>query len=120
MITKEIFIKMLNKIEEFIAETERWEAFGLSIFEQPIQTIPWEIIDIWIDTHFTADGNEWIYWYLFERKSIITGEILPCYDENDQIFYVKDVSDLWDLVKDYIISEDEKVCPITKEPCTNS
>lgn len=122
MITKELFIKMMDAAEKFSEEVDRWSNFGIDVYDLPIGFIPWEMFDCWVDSHFDVDGQDWIDWYLWERKSLTTGEILPCYDENDSEFYVKDPSDLWELVVSHIINnKTDSSCPFYKsEKCTNS
>lgn len=101
--TKEIFVRMMTAAEAFDNEVERWNDFGIELYELPIGEIPWEMFNCWLDTNFNSNGKDWINWYLFERKSIFTGEILPCFDENDNEFYVKNPEDLWSLVENHQI-----------------
>lgn len=114
MISKELFIKTINLMEKYDSEIDKWIDFGLDIFETPLCSIPCEIFNCWIDSHFNTDGKDWIDWYLYERKSIITKEILPCYDENDNKFYVNSVEDLWNIVKDYRLNG----CSFKSEKCS--
>jgi hypothetical protein len=100
MITKETFIQMISLVERFNEEINRWDDFGLNILDQPIISIPWEIFDTWTNSNFNEDGADWINWYIYERISIITKELLPCYDEEGNIFYVNTPEELWNLVKD--------------------
>ena len=51
------------------------------------------------DYYKDEDGREWISWYLFERKSFITGDILPWYDEEGNEHICNDAEDLWEIVK---------------------
>ena len=122
MITKKLFIKMMNAAERFSAETDRWSNFGIDIYDLPIGLIPWEMFNCWMDSHFDVDGQDWIDWYLWERKSLTTGEILPCYNEDDSEFYVKDPADLWELVASHVINtQTDSSCPYYKsEKCINS
>jgi len=100
---KEIFVKMMTVAEKFAAELERWDDFGIELYELPIGELPWQIFDAWVDTNFNSDGKDWITWYFWERKSIFTGEILPCYDENNNEFYINTPDDLWELVKNHLV-----------------
>ena len=122
MITKSMFIEMLNLAEKFDAEVTRWSEFGIDIFDLPISEIPWQMLTTWFKHNFDIDGQDWIDWYLWERKSIVTGDILPCYDEHDNEFYVKTPEDLWELVKNHItLPCADSRCKLSKsESCTNS
>lgn len=95
------FVAMVNAIEKYDAEVERWADFGIELYELPICEIPWKIINIYLEEIFNEDGVDWINWYIYERKSIITGEVLPCWDEEGKEFYVNTPEDLWKLVEQH-------------------
>ena len=101
MITKEIFLKFIDAAEKYDSEIERWSDFGINIFEQAIIDYGWELYNLFLETNFTEEGIDWVNWYMFERVSIVTGELLSCYDENGSEFYVYNSEQLWDLVKEY-------------------
>ena len=122
MLDKKLFIKMINTAENFISEIDRWQDFGIDVFEMPLCEIPWEMFDCWIDSHFNCDGKDWITWYLWERKSF-TGEILAIYDENDNKIYINNPEDLWNLVEPQLLTICiDNECPMSKNntECTNS
>lgn len=93
------FVSLINAIEKYNAEVERWEDFGIELYELPICDIPYDIINMYIEEMFNEDGQDWISWYLYERKSVFTGEVLPCYDEENNQFFVNTPEDLWKLVE---------------------
>lgn len=95
------FVAMINTIEKYDAEVERWADFGIELYELPICELTWELINMYLEEMFNKDGVDWINWYIYERKSIITGEILPCWDEEDKEFYVNTPEDLWKLVEQH-------------------
>jgi hypothetical protein len=95
------FVAMINAIEKYDAEVERWADFGIELYELPICELTWELINMYLEEMFNEDGVDWINWYIYERKSIITGEILPCFDEEGKEFYVNTPEDLWELVEQY-------------------
>lgn len=103
MLTKENFIDFINVASNYDTELTRWSDFGIDLFELPIAELGWNLFTIFVETHFNEDGQDWINWYMFGRKSVVTGEVLPCYDENGQKFYVNNAEDLWELVKDKLI-----------------
>lgn len=106
MINKSLFIKMINTAEEFDAEIDRWGNFGIEVCEMPIGNIPWTMFNYWIESHFDNDGIDWIKWYLWDRKSINTNEILPCYNPDGTKFFVYTPVELWDLVESHILKSD--------------
>lgn len=95
------FVAMINAIEKYDAEVERWNDFGIELYELPICEIPWKIINMYLEEMFNEDGVDWINWYIYERKSIIAGEVLPCWDEEGKEFYVNTPEDLWKLVEQH-------------------
>lgn len=121
MINKNLFIKMMKAAEEFITESDRWDGFGIEIYEMPIGSIPWIMFDCWVDCHFNEDGRDWINWYLWERKSINTNEILPCYEPDGTQFFVRNPSDLWNLVSSCLLKPDNFCVNYENcQGCTNS
>lgn len=95
------FVAMINAIERYDAEVERWADFGIELYELPICELTWELINMYLEEVFNEDGVDWINWYIYERKSIITGEVLPCFDEEGKEFYVNTPEDLWKLVEQH-------------------
>ena len=95
------FVAMINAIEKYDAEIERWADFGIELYELPICELTWELINMYLEEMFNKDGVDWINWYIYERKSIITGEVLPCFDEEGKEFYVNTPEDLWKLVEQH-------------------
>ena len=95
------FVAMINTIEKYDAEIERWNDFGIALYELPICELTWELINMYLKEMFNEDGIDWINWYIYERKSIITGEVLPCWDEEGKEFYVNTPEDLWKLVEQH-------------------
>lgn len=112
MLNKESFIDMITLGSNLVEESDRWSDFGIDIYEMDIYEIPWGMFNIWMKDNFDTDGQDWINWYFFERLSINTNEVLPCYHEDGTKFYVNNAEDLWDLVKDHLI----KLCP--DAPCS--
>jgi hypothetical protein len=95
------FVAMVDAIERYDAEVERWADFGIELYELPICELTWEIINMYLEEMFNKDGIDWINWYIYERKSIFTGEVLPCFDEEGKEFYVNTPEDLWKLVEQH-------------------
>lgn len=102
MLTKERFKEVLELVESHSKEEDRWSKFGINLVEMPINNHFWELFNIYINDNFDINGCDWIYWYLWERISIVTGKILPYYEENsDEPKYVNNLDDLWELIKNY-------------------
>lgn len=121
MITKKNFIEMINLAEKFDAEITRWSDFGIDVFDLPISEIPWAMFTNWYNSNFDAEGQDWIDWYLWERKGF-SGEILACYNADGTAFYVNTPEDLWELVQNHVLLPcADSGCKLAKrESCTNS
>lgn len=122
MITKQNFIEMIELAEKFSAETDRWSDFGIDVVDLPIGEIPWKMFSTWYKSNFNPYGQDWIDWYLWERKDLRTGDILACYDTDGEKFFVETPEDLWDLVEEYVLQPcSDNKCQFKKsEPCINS
>ena len=96
MITKEQFLKALKYNREFnehadaISSTLRASDF----YESPIVENGNALFDLLIDSNFSEEGRDWVYWYLYEDGKI------AYYADGTQIKLESD-EDLWDLVKNY-------------------
>lgn len=121
MLDKDLFIRMMTTADKFDNEIERWSDFGIELYEQPIYDLPWEMFNIWLKCHFDVEGQDWVNWYLFERISYATGQVLPCYNEDGSEFYVRSYEDLWRLVKSHQLQPATIDTPCkfnSKEKCT--
>lgn len=112
MISKELFVEMMRNAEKFADEIDRWSDFGIDVFDLPIGSLPWDMFMCWVKSHFNLEGEDWITWYLWERKSLATGDLHACYDENGNEFYVNTPEELWTLVAPL------RIKPCTDQPCT--
>lgn len=112
MLNETSFIEMIKTAEALDKEIERWADFGIELYTQPIHDLPWKMFDLWVKSHFDSEGQDWINWYLWERISFNTKEVLPCYHEDGTAFYVNNPEDLWDLVKHH------RLKPCLDQPCT--
>lgn len=101
MITKEQFIKIINLAQSYEDEVDKWNDFGIKIYEMPIEEIHGQLFDTLISCLFTVDGVDWISWWLYERISIITKEPLQVYNKDGSIIPTDTVEDLWNLVRGY-------------------
>lgn len=101
MITKEQFIKIISLAQDYEKEVDKWDDFGIQIYEMPIGEIHGQLLDILLKNVFTVDGVDWINWWLYERISVITKEPLQAYNEDGSVIPTGTVEDLWELVKDY-------------------
>ncbi len=98
--TKEAFVKLIENAQNYYAELEKWEKFGIDLFELPVSELGWDFLNITLPELFTDEGVDWINWWIFERIDP-WGGINKAYDENYNVIPVDTVDDLWNLVKEY-------------------
>lgn len=94
MITKETFIKLINTINIFEKEVDKWNNLGLNMFETKLCNSVWELIGISLKSHFTEQGYDWIYYYLYEEHHKV-------FDDSGKEIPLNTADDLWELIKEY-------------------
>lgn len=99
--TKEGFVKLIENAQNYSKELDRWSDFGIDLFELPISELGWGFLNTVLPELFSDKGVDWINWYLFERISVITHKVLPCYDEEGNKVFLNTADDLWEWVKQY-------------------
>ena len=97
---KKAFVEYIKLLEFQDLIVQDWDSLGLNLIETSLYNNIWETISILEKQIFNEEGREWISWYLFERKSFTTGEILPWYDEEGNEHFCNNAEDLWEIVKD--------------------
>lgn len=97
--TREEFEKFITNAQKYSEELDRWDKFGLSLYELPISEMGWELFNISVDIIFKEDGADWINWWLFE-KPIFFGKPSQAYNEDGSVIPTDTLDDLWNLVKD--------------------
>lgn len=102
MITKEQFTKVIEDTLKLNKEYDRWDAFGINLWELPIgNTINNLAESIW-DITFDEDGVDWIYWWLYERPALFEGdEPNKAYNEDGSEIPTETVDDLWNIVEKF-------------------
>ena len=107
MITKEEFVKYLTEYQSFEKAIKRLgEALGgkgyYYIYECDWYDNVGQMLDIFINSHFTENGADWIYYYLFENvedhKVVITKEADMFKGEEKIIYHLNSIDELWDFL----------------------
>lgn len=110
MITKEEFAKYIESYQEFEQAMDRLETaiagrkYVCNLFESDWYGAVARMLDIFIDSHFTDDGQDLIDWWLFEDVDhIITQKVeSDLFTEDRKIEYdVNSIDDLWDYLMLY-------------------
>ena len=99
MITLEELKNQINRKQIFDKQMETLESvFNSDIFDSPLINNIYEMFDAYIESHFTENGQDLIYWWLYEE--------VPKKIYEDTLFGEKetDVENLEDLWK-YLTSD---------------
>jgi hypothetical protein len=102
MINKEEFVDVINTVRAYNTELDKWEAFGISLYELPLGEISAKLSEMVYTNLFEDAGIDWINWWLYEKPELFEGDpVNEAYDENHNIIPTDTIDDLWNLVKDY-------------------
>lgn len=98
--TKEGFIRLIENALNYSKELDRWDNFGIDLFESLISELGWNFLNVVLPELFSDKGVDWINWWLFDKPGF--GEKLnQAYDEDGNIIPTDTIEDLWNIVKDY-------------------
>ena len=96
---KEQFIEIIKQHQEQEKRLDRLSE--LIDYGSPLVEFGWLMFDNVMREAFNETQVDWIFWWLYERISLTTGEELPYWDENDVEHYVHTPEELWDLIQNY-------------------
>ena len=98
--TKEKFAEMILEIQNFNYQVDQWcEVLCSNLFESPLVTSGWSLINKLIESNFDEEGQDWINWWLYEKDG---RSDMKAWDENDNEIPTETLDDLWNLVKDHL------------------
>ena len=100
MITKEIFVEFINNYKycDNLIDTLN-NMLTVNFYDSKYVNAVGRMLDLFVDSHFSEEGSDLIYWWLFESvKKVI-------YDNDDKEIELSTVEDLWDYLENngYII-----------------
>lgn len=108
MITKEEFTKYLTQYQIFekaidrLSEALSGSKYGLPLFETDWGEAVGEMLDTFIDSHFTIDGADWITYYLFEDiedKLVEITKPADMFNKEKKIeYHLNSLDELWDFL----------------------
>lgn len=115
MISKELFVKYLEQFQRFNTAFERIEEalmgrkYSSNLYESDWCDSVGAMLDLFLKSHFTKDGRDLIYWWLFEDVDHIIWQTVDpdLFHGKSEIEYnVNNIEDLYDYLvkfkKDYI------------------
>ena len=108
MITKKEFTKFINQYQIFdtalnrISEAVSGSKYGLTLFETDWGEAVGKMLDIFLDSHFTEEGVDWVIYYLFEDiedKLVIVTEPADMFNKEKKIeYHLNSLDELWDFL----------------------
>ena len=102
MITKEQFTKVIEDTLKLNKEYDRWDNFGINLWELPIGDIVANITESIWDITFDEEGVDWINWWIYERPALFEGdEVNKAYNEDGSEIPTETVDDLWNIVEKF-------------------
>ena len=102
MITKEQFTKVIEDTLKLNKEYDRWDDFGINLWELPIGDIVANIAESIWDITFDEEGVDWINWWIYERPALFEGdEVNRAYNEDGSEIPTETIDDLWNIVEKF-------------------
>lgn len=102
MITKEQFTKVIENTLKLDKEYDRWDDFGINLWELPIGDIIANLAESIWDITFDEDGVDWINWWIYERPALFEGdEVNRAYNEDGSEIPTETIDDLWNIVEKF-------------------
>ena len=102
MITKEQFTKVIEDTLKLNKEYDRWDNFGINLWELPIGDIVANIAESIWDITFDEEGVDWINWWIYERPPLFEGDkVNKYYNEDGLEIPTETVDDLWNIVEKF-------------------
>ena len=102
MITKEQCTKVIEDTLKLDKEYDRWDDFGINLWELPIGDAVANLAESIWDITFDEDGVDWINWWIYERPALFEGdEVNKAYNEDGSEIPTETVDDLWNIVEKF-------------------
>ena len=107
MITKEEFSEYLSEFKKFEDSVEKMAnaILGSSyyyLFESDWFTSASKLFDIFVESHFTESGADWIYYYMFEDigdKLVTFTQPADMFNKERQIeYHLNSIDELWEFL----------------------
>jgi hypothetical protein len=108
MISKENFFKFLTEFKTFEKAVDRMEVaisgskYGCNLWESDWYSAVGKMFDIFVDTHFTEQGADWVSYYMFEDiedKLVTVKQERDIFGEEKEIkYHLNSLEELWDFL----------------------
>lgn len=94
------FVEVINSHLSQQHKIDEFSNIGCDIWEWDVIEYGNIIFDKLLNTWFTEEGVDWIYWWLYERNG---NPEMKAWDENKNEIKLDTVYQLFDLVKNYTL-----------------
>ena len=101
MLTKELFVEQIKLINKYDKIITKLEDLNIDVINSDLYEIPLCIFDNFICSHFNNDGQDLIFWWIYESVPKIIYESTIFGEEEINI---EDINDLWS----YLIGHKEE------------
>lgn len=86
---KENFIKTMNLMKDFMNLTEKLHELGIEIVDSKLFGITGQIFDQFVYTNFTEEGQDLVFWWIFEDVPKEITVNMVTYDVEDIDYFYK-------------------------------
>lgn len=100
MISKAQFSDIIIANQKQSKQLDELKDLGFDLWETSVSEFGFQMFDKLIETNFCEEGRDWIFWWLYERDSIL-GDVNKAWDENGKEIPTETIDDLWNLVEKY-------------------
>lgn len=107
MLSKTEFTDYINEFLSFQKTVDKLSDLlgDIPLFESNIYINVGRMLDLFLDTHFTEDGADWVYYYLFEDiedKYVKITKPKDIFNEEEEFeYHLNSLDELWDFLLTY-------------------
>lgn len=98
MIHKKEFIKLIEDFQKYTEIFSKLYELKIDIINSDLHEYPCKLFDYIINKSFNESGQDWISYYLYEIPFL--GGNPEIEDENGKEISLKNLDDLWNLIRD--------------------
>ena len=98
MLSKEEFIKLITNYNNFRNKIDTAYKLGINLIDGDFHEFPCKLFDKLISIYFNEIGEDWISYYLYEIPLLNCDPVVE--DEYGKEIPLRNLDDLWELVKD--------------------
>lgn len=94
------FKEFIETIQEFDKYLDSIDNLGISLYETPISTLFYKMLDQYEKLIFNEEAIDIINWWLYEKFSFYNNEeILEMFDKDGNVIPTDTIKDLWICIK---------------------